>query len=474
MNYNLLEEHWIPVLYNDGTFTRVGILDAFTDATRIRQIAATNPMDRVAILRFLIALLHWCRGNSNDEQPPGPLPPAWLKKLHDYRDCFNLLGDGKRFYQRSPAHGAETKLPATYLVQEVPTGTNSWHFRHSTDMRNGLCAACCAMGLLRLPAFATSAGRGKPPGINRKPPVYVTPVGASLAETLALSWQKVTDADLGTPAWEDPHARPPKHGDVPLLVGLTWLPRQVWLDDPEEPPSNCISCAREEPLIRQCVFAGTGSTKAEGPSQARAWNDPHTVSAGDRILTPRNALGAADAAAGKWTDLLAGALAETAQHRTATFRAVCFATVQNDKYLEATEYAIRLPGPPEEAEARQLIETLKKWQKQSWKLLARAKPTESGRDASHIDTITAVTAIRPEIESQVSAEAGDLIGAGDEAWEKAAGKYPPMMAALAKSLSPGYTTAALERRWHIERTKPNMRPEPKAPKKAATAKRGNQ
>ena len=33
---------------------------------RIRQIAASNPMDRMAILRFLLALLYWCKGN-----PPG-------------------------------------------------------------------------------------------------------------------------------------------------------------------------------------------------------------------------------------------------------------------------------------------------------------------------------------------------------------------------------------------------------------------
>jgi hypothetical protein len=45
------------------------------------------------------------------------------------------------------------------------------------------------MGLLRLPVFATSGGRGKPPGINAKPPIYVIPLGLSLAETLRLSWK---------------------------------------------------------------------------------------------------------------------------------------------------------------------------------------------------------------------------------------------------------------------------------------------
>ncbi len=49
MNYNLLKESWIPVLWKNGNSSRVGIIEALTHAGRIRQIAASNPMDRVAI-----------------------------------------------------------------------------------------------------------------------------------------------------------------------------------------------------------------------------------------------------------------------------------------------------------------------------------------------------------------------------------------------------------------------------------------
>jgi hypothetical protein len=50
MNYNLLDEKWIPVLYRDGRYERVGIRKALEDAGRIRQIAASNRMERVAEL----------------------------------------------------------------------------------------------------------------------------------------------------------------------------------------------------------------------------------------------------------------------------------------------------------------------------------------------------------------------------------------------------------------------------------------
>jgi len=50
MEFNLIDAPWIPVLYHDGTYKRVGMRTAFEDAARIRQIAASNPMDDVASL----------------------------------------------------------------------------------------------------------------------------------------------------------------------------------------------------------------------------------------------------------------------------------------------------------------------------------------------------------------------------------------------------------------------------------------
>ena len=142
----------------------MGIRTALTEAGRIRQIASSNPMDRVAIVRFLLALLYWCKGNPPHRGAPILATRSradWFSKLDDHQDCFNLLGEGKRFYQCA-AWKCEVgwKLYNELLIHEVPKGTNKWHFRHSTDEVDGLCPACCTMGLLRLPLFATSGGRG--------------------------------------------------------------------------------------------------------------------------------------------------------------------------------------------------------------------------------------------------------------------------------------------------------------------------
>ena len=48
MNYNLLDEDWIPVLYHDGRWERVGIRKALEDAGQIREVTASNPMEVIA------------------------------------------------------------------------------------------------------------------------------------------------------------------------------------------------------------------------------------------------------------------------------------------------------------------------------------------------------------------------------------------------------------------------------------------
>ena len=115
-DYNLLTENWIPVLWSNGHTGRIGITEALTQAGRIRQIAASNPMDRLAIFRFLLALLYWCRGNppvGAEAFPDDSFPSSWFNKLEENSHRFNLLGGGKRFYQyKLPEFSTEKLLSA--------------------------------------------------------------------------------------------------------------------------------------------------------------------------------------------------------------------------------------------------------------------------------------------------------------------------------------------------------------------------
>lgn len=83
-----------------------------------------------------------------------------------------------------------------------------------------------------------------------------------------------------------------------------------------------------------------------------------------------------------------------------------------------------------------------------------------------------VAAIRPHVEDKVSSRIGELLAGGDEVWQEAAAEYQPMVKMIAKSLSPGFTTAALKRRRYIEGIMPDMCPRTKTTKKSGRKKGG--
>jgi hypothetical protein len=440
VSFNILDQQWIPVLYHDGTVDRVGILRALEDASRIRQIAASNPMDRVAILRFLLAAIYWCKRNP-DGTHVSSLPKEWFSKLEDNRDCFNLLGDGKRLYQDKTAK----RLRAiTDLIQEIPVGNNFWHFRHSTDKKDGLCMSCCAMGLLRLPLFSVSglSGPGQPnmmAGINGPPPIYVVPWEKSLLKTLQANWVKRTN--LGEPSWIQPNASPSPDMGVPVLMGLTLTSRRVFLHDPAEEPGVCIACGTSNtPVIRTCEFQTAGKQESD------QWDDPHVLYS---VNKSRKALRAADLTAVRfrmdrpWPDLLIGL--GTSGRATSLF-VVGYAT-DKAKSIDAWERTIHHLSS--ESAMNTAASSIDKW-KEECKYLER----RVGR--SEAVGCSAVAAIRPHVEHKVSANSSALLGRADGVWQKAAAEYGPMMNVIAKSLAPGFTTAALQRRREIAHILPRM------------------
>ncbi len=468
MSYNLLDEGWIPILYADGKLSHVGIKEAFTQASGIRQIAASNPMDRVAVFRFLLALLYWCQGN-----PPvttGVTSERLFSldrftKLDANRECFNLLGGGKRFYQYRQV--GDKPLTVNYLVHEIPAGTNYWHFRHATDAISGLCPACCALGLLRLPAFSTQGGQGKSPGINDKPPIYVVPSGETLAETLFLSWRPVKN--LGSPAWEKPDLQLPKNGEIPLLTGLTWLPRRVWLGEPQEPLARCISCGKQDHLILSSVFAGRGSNKIKGQ-----WRDPQVVYLQNMEGDSLHSVPPFKKAAYKvdpykviddWACQWAGTMSELLQNPPDENVMAWVVGFSSDrmKYWEVHESF--LPWSGLEEQLKLCIEMLMAWQVSNSNLYGELKRFDV-RDSSATESLdrpeikSLLAAVHPQIESRVMGSANHLLTDGEPAWQDARKEYKPLMNLIAGALAPGITIASVRRRKEIARVLHRMSLQP--------------
>jgi hypothetical protein len=149
---------------------------------------------------------------------------------------------------------------------------------------------------------------------------------------------------------------------------------------------------------------------------------------------------------------------------------VGFATVQNDKYLEAVEHI--LPSACSSYDSEAFIKAAEQWQKEGTGIVRRIRPSgEKGLSRQHPEIPPMVAAIRPHVEDKVSAQAGELLAGEDATWQKAASEYRPMMEIIAKSLSPGFTTAAVQRRRQIANVLPDMTPTI-GPAKRAQRKKG--
>ena len=84
-----------------------------------------------------------------------------------------------------------------------------------------------------------------------------------------------------------------------------------------------------------------------------------------------------------------------------------------------------------------------------------------------------VAAVRPHVEAKVYKKAGELLAGRAEAWDQAAAEYRPMMKMIAKSLSPGFTTSAVQRRNQIAKVLPDMRPKTGSAKKPGRKQGGD-
>jgi len=446
--FNLVDEEWIPVLWNNGQVSAIGIKEAFTRAGSIRQIAASNPMDRFAIMRFLLAVLYWCKGNPTEGETKlkgDSFPAEWFEKLEAEKDCFNLLGEGKRFFQNQSAN---RKKSTTELLQEIPTGNNFRHFRHSTDNINGLCKACCAMGLLRLPLFSVSGLPDLKAGINGTPPIYIFAIGPNLKETLVSNWMHVDS--IGNPSWVAPSITNNSSSCAPLLDGLTTLSRKVFLHNPDDEMSDCIGCGKRDFLITTCEFQSAGELRNE------LWDDPHVLYTDKE---PRKSLKAPDpTSTGRFR--MDRPWPETASRISQSNRfigantdnmilVIGFST-DKAKNIDVWERTIRIPSKPASTDtAATLIEL---WKKESWLIEKQRIGSRSDKENSSM-----AATIRPHVEHVVSSRLDELLTGDPAAWDDASREYRPLMSAVAGALSPGFTSSALERRRQISRVIPDMR-----------------
>jgi len=105
LEYNLIDENWIPVYYLDGTFKEISLQRVFKDAHLIETICAENAIVNMALSRFLLVFMYRFNAITNRKEwkdvfNKGQIDSLAIDKyLNKFRNCFDLCSEDKPFYQ---------------------------------------------------------------------------------------------------------------------------------------------------------------------------------------------------------------------------------------------------------------------------------------------------------------------------------------------------------------------------------------
>jgi len=231
LDFNLLDEPWLPVSLSDGRVVRVGLLDAFTRSSEISLLAETAPPSLVAEYRLLLAILHralsaafpngWEDSNRAHWYREGLPVDAVCEYLKKWRERFWLFHPEYPFMQvaalaTSQELGDEKNhKPWMQITADCPDANSPVLFDHSyyDDPRaiSPYEAISHLLGYLQFAPPGTlrvllkesqpSAGAGKG-GPLRKAAALVA-LGDNLSETLLLNLgERDSNSDADLPAWE--------------------------------------------------------------------------------------------------------------------------------------------------------------------------------------------------------------------------------------------------------------------------------
>ena len=286
--FNLWFEPWMAAETLAGATETVGLEALLRDAGRFRGLYDPSPLVVVSVHRLLVAILQDSLRPDEEEDllalwAGDAFPEGAIAAFgRDYAPRFDLFAADAPFLQsadipRQPEKKGRGKSIG-YLLGELTAGTGVTHYNHLYEGQLMLCAACCAKGVLTMPAFASSGGAGIKPSINGVPPIYVIPGGETLYRSLVASLTtpdhqpRAADREHDTPWWR--HApvvgKKQEVARVGYLHSLTFPARRVRLH-PEAMGRPCSRCGRTMAWGAAKMVYEMGESRSDG---AAFWRDP--------------------------------------------------------------------------------------------------------------------------------------------------------------------------------------------------------
>ena len=228
-SFELTDQPWLPVLFEDGREDVLSLRDAFARAGEIRRLVGDVPTQEFALVRLLLAIVHDAVDGPEDTEAwqelwhsDEPFAPV-AAYLDQHRECFDLLHPETPFFQVAEVRtGKDEVASLNRIVADVPNGEPFFTMRFPGVDRISFAEA--ARWLVHAHAFDTSGiktaavgdprakgGKVYPQGVGwagNLGGVYVE--GSSLRETLLLNLvaadaEVIRVGDDDRPAWRRRH-----------------------------------------------------------------------------------------------------------------------------------------------------------------------------------------------------------------------------------------------------------------------------
>ncbi len=223
-SFDLRTQPFIPCLCKDGQVRELDLADVLTGAHGLRELSGDTPLQTVAILRLLLAVLYRTMPVYNKNEwtelwRQDTLPVDAITRYLNAQEGFDLFHPTRPFMQVG-GMTMTNAAPLAVLANEAATGNNATLFDHRTDAAPpAYSPAQAARLLLTAQAFALGFGKAAEATVNGKPllrPYAADAIalrgvtlflsGATLRETLLLNMaplpQDDEDEDDALPPWE--------------------------------------------------------------------------------------------------------------------------------------------------------------------------------------------------------------------------------------------------------------------------------
>lgn len=246
--YNLLEEEWIPVIYDDGSYRAVSLKKAFEDAHEIRTLSGDVAPQDAVLTRLMLAVLYCVYARQNMDGNENPLMNAddtcdrwynlWSEGKFDtkdinryldrFHDNFYLFHPERPFFQANVKKG--TEYTAAKLNGSLSESSNKPRLfsNISGEYKTSMTYPEAARWLLYVNAFDDTSSKPTVRGQDMPSPGagwvgklgFIMVVGRNLFETLMLNLVLTDDQGLpfpdGRAAWELDAPRMDERVEIPL------------------------------------------------------------------------------------------------------------------------------------------------------------------------------------------------------------------------------------------------------------------